>query len=156
MSRRGTFRRRIDSLDAIFEFCASALERSALTGAQRLIVDFTVEELFTNMVKYGSGGAPEISIEIECAGEAAVVTLFDAGVEPFDVTLVPDAPVDLPIEKRVPGGLGLHVVRRVVDALSYDYDASAREARIRFRVGPTADVRLPGPAGPRDDDHVHD
>jgi anti-sigma regulatory factor (Ser/Thr protein kinase) len=139
------FRRHIDSLEAIFEFSAAALQHSALSETQRRIVDFTLEELFTNMVKYGSLGAPEVSIEIECAGEGAVVTLLDADVEPFDVTLAPDAPVDLPIEERVPGGLGLHVVRPIDDAQCYDYDASAREARTRFWVG-----------GARDAQHVHD
>jgi serine/threonine-protein kinase RsbW len=109
-----------------------------LDAAQRHAVEFTIEELFTNMVKYAHNGAAEIALELANSGGGLQVTLIDAGVDRFDVTQAPDAAVDRPIGEREPGGLGLHLLRRVVDSLSYSYDAERREGRTCFVVGARA------------------
>ena len=63
------------------------------------------------------------------------------------MTRAPDADVALPIEQRVPGGLGLHLIRRLVDAVEYDYSEAARRSRITFRkTGPDA-TRRPAEGG---------
>ena len=49
------------------------------------------------------------------------MTLTDYDVEPFDVTKAPDADVKLPIDQRRPGGLGLHLIRRLLDSIEYEY-----------------------------------
>ena len=69
------------------------------------------------------------------------VALTDYDVEPFDVAQAPAVDVDLPIEQRRPGGLGLHLLRRMLDRIDYDYSPDDRVSRITFRktaAGPTA------------------
>ena len=39
----------------------------------------------------------------------------------------------LPIEQRKPGGLGLHLIRRHVDSIEYEYAENSRQSRITFR-----------------------
>ena len=127
------FVRSIGAIDEIVAFTQAAA--GSLAPAQRESLHFVIEELFTNMVKYAPEGAPRISIEITCVDEGADVTLIDNDVDPFDPTAGPDAQVDLPIEQRTPGGLGLHVSRRLVESLSYAYDPARREGRTSFRIG---------------------
>ena len=61
------------------------------------------------------------------------VTLTDYGVDRFDPTLAPEVDISLPLEQRKPGGLGLHLIRRMVDSIRYEYDEVNRQSRITFR-----------------------
>ena len=127
------FERRIDALDAIVAFTAGAFGRQHVDPKLLPDVEFAVEELFTNMVKYGGASAARVRLDIAGIPAGVEVTLTDEDVEPFDVTRAPDADVSLPIGERVPGGLGLHLIRRLVDAVEYDYSEAARRSRITFR-----------------------
>ena len=134
------FERRIDALIEIAAFVAGFLERQDLGRDIRPAVDFAVEELFTNMVMSGAGGYPTVDIELATIPGGVVVTLVDRGVAPFDVTQAPDADLSQPLERRAPGGLGLHLTRRLVDSIEYQYSPQLRESRITFRKtgGPPA------------------
>ena len=103
-------------------------------------VDLAVEELFTNMVKYSPGGAAEVTIDIAALAGGVEVVLTDYDVERFDVTRAPDADIDLPIEQRKPGGLGLHLIRRMVDSIEYEYsqENAAKPDHVPQDAGGTA------------------
>jgi anti-sigma regulatory factor (Ser/Thr protein kinase) len=61
------------------------------------------------------------------------VTIIDTDAEPFDIMAAPEADVNLPIEQRKPGGLGIHLIRKMVDTIQYSYVAEQRTSRITFR-----------------------
>jgi serine/threonine-protein kinase RsbW len=128
-----SFRRRFGSLEEIFAFTADFFARHRVAPELLPTVDFTLEELFTNMVKYSPSGQAHVKIEIAIAPGGVEVTLTDYDVERFDVTQAPDANINLPIEQRRPGGLGLHLIRRLVDSMDYEYSSEDRRSRITFR-----------------------
>ncbi|HQU48424.1 MAG TPA: SpoIIE family protein phosphatase [Casimicrobiaceae bacterium] len=144
-----SFARSFDSIASMVAFSAEAFDRLGLDRARLATVDFAVEELFTNMVKYAAGSRSTVDVEIRAVGGGVEVTLVDRDVEPFDVTRAPDADVRAPVEARRPGGLGLHLVRRMVDAIEYRYLGETRESRTTFRVTGTACVHddAAGPGG---------
>jgi len=109
------FGRSFDSLPAIVAFTAEVFARERIDPRLLPIVDLAIEELFTNMVKYGTGSNADVRIEITGVARGVEVTLTDYDVEPFDVTATPDVNVELPIDQRRPGGLGLHLVRKVME-----------------------------------------
>jgi phosphoserine phosphatase RsbU/P len=133
MSEQRDFPRSFDALPDIFAYTRDFLARQATDPEILSIVDFTVEELFTNMVKYSPGGAARIDIGMAAIADGVEVTLTDYDVERFDVTAAPDVDINQPIEQRRPGGLGLHLIRRLVDAIDYDYSEAKRRSRITFR-----------------------
>jgi anti-sigma regulatory factor (Ser/Thr protein kinase) len=133
MTAARAFERSFDALPAIVEFTAEAFGREGIDPALRPDVDFALEELFTNMVKYSPAGGATITIEVTGVVGGVEVRMIDAGVEPFDVTQAPDADVTLPIEARRPGGLGLHLIRRMLDSIDYEYRQDLRQSRITFR-----------------------
>ena len=132
MSARAAFPRRIDALSEIVAFTAAAFERLHAPPALQRDVDFVLEELFTNVVKYGRGSAP-VAIEIAAIAGGVEVTLTEPEADRFDVTRAPVVDTTLPAESRRPGGLGLHLIRRLVDSVKYDYSESDRCSRITFR-----------------------
>ena len=106
-------------------------DRHGLPEADRFAVDFAIEELFTNMVKYGSGGPTRIRLRLTREPQAVAVLLVDPDSEPFDPTA--DRKVDLqaPVEARQPGRLGLPLIHKLVDDFAFAY--AGRESRISFR-----------------------
>ena len=128
-----SFTRSIDSLKNIVEFTEDVFARQKIDASLRQAVDFTLEELFTNMVKYSKMSNAAVNLALTKVADGVEVTLTDHDVEPFDVTQWPEVDTDRPIEQREPGGLGLHLIRRMVDSIEYQYTKENRQSRIMFR-----------------------
>jgi len=116
-----TFERRLESLSAIFAFLKEASEAMALDDRMSFSVNMAVEELFTNMIKYGASGEKEILVGIERTSKQLKIRLVDYDSEPFDLTDLASVNTSAPLEKRRPGGLGIHLVKCIMDEVVYEY-----------------------------------
>ena len=125
------FPRSFDSLAPIFEFIGRFAQEAGFDESLKYAVDFTVEELFTNMVKYNAQGRTDIALALESDGTTFTGELVDDDSERWDPTTAPDADVSLGAAERRPGGLGLHLIRRVMDGISYGHEG--RQSTITFR-----------------------
>jgi anti-sigma regulatory factor (Ser/Thr protein kinase) len=65
---------------------------------------------------------------VETDGRRVRVELVDGDTDPFNPLRADPVDVDLPIEQRKRGGLGLHLVRSLVDRMDYQYQG--REMRV--------------------------
>jgi len=126
--------RRIESLKDIYDFIEAFFESNGIAEPVRYPVHFTVEELFTNMVKYNPGNMNTIMLDIDTNGDGVKVTITDYDVDDFDVTKKRHVDTESPLEERKVGGLGLHLIRHMVDTLDYHY--GDRQSRITFTKGP--------------------
>jgi anti-sigma regulatory factor (Ser/Thr protein kinase) len=133
MTESRAFPRRFDSLDAIGAFTGAFFAAAGIDAGLRPSVDLALEELFTNMVKYGGAGGADVDIAMTSIPGGVEVTLTDRGVAAFDVTRAPEVDVTRPIEERTLGGLGLHLVRCMLDSIEYDYVPESRQGRTVFR-----------------------
>lgn len=86
------------------------------------------------MVKYGTGSNARVRIDLTAIDRGVEVTLTDHDVEAFDITRPPDVDIHAPIEQREPGGLGLHLIRRMADSVEYEYTKETRQSRITLRI----------------------
>lgn len=94
---------------------------AGVVEAHRAPAQLVVEELFTNLIKYGQGGTRDIRLDLAREGDRLVVSVTDFDVPPFDIRTVPDVRLDLDLKDRKPGGLGIHLVKRMVDQIDYEY-----------------------------------
>ncbi|MEP7063788.1 MAG: SpoIIE family protein phosphatase, partial [Betaproteobacteria bacterium] len=129
-----SFERGFDSIPDLVEFTANAFARLRIDGQLLPVIDLAVEELFTNMVKYGTGSNAAVQVGLMAIDDGVELTMVDRGVEAFDITQSPDVDIDVPIEQRTPGGLGLHLIRRMADCVEYEYKKESRQSRIALRV----------------------
>ena len=124
------FTRSFESLGNIYDFTEDILNSGEVEDAVRFPVHLALEELFTNMVKYCPDNANDILLDVAANDGSVSVAITDYDVDPFDVTAPRNVDTDTPIDGRVPGGLGLHLVQKMVDSLEYDYHE--RQSTVKF------------------------
>lgn len=117
----GSFERDFGGLGEVFAFTERFAEAQRFDEPLRYSINLVVEELFTNMVKYNTGGGCHIAIRLDVRDGTLRIELVDDDVDPWDPNEAPAVKLDQPIEERKPGGLGLYLVRSIVDDLKYEY-----------------------------------
>jgi serine/threonine-protein kinase RsbW len=125
-----TLKRSVHELQTIVAATDLFFSGRCIDPALRLPVDLSIEELFVNLVKYNRGTDRDITLCLDWVGDAVEVSLTDHDVEPFDPTGAPELDIDAPLESRQPGGMGLYLVSKMVDAIHYEY--RNRESKITF------------------------
>jgi len=122
------------SLKAIFEFVGRFSASVNLDDSQAFSIKFAVEEVFTNMVKYNPGDN-RVTISLEKQGKSVKVGFLDAEKQPFDITKKEDRNLSLPIEKRRPGGLGIFLIKKLMDDVKYSHDGTHSRITLTKFVG---------------------
>ena len=79
-----------------------------------------LEEIITNIIRYAYTDEEkhEIAVYFRLDNEAIALEVHDDGI-PFNPLSVPVADVQKPLEEREIGGLGIHLVRNVIDTFQY-------------------------------------
>lgn len=128
------FIRSYDSLEQIFEFTENIFSTEEVEQSIRFPVHFVMEELFTNMVKYNPDNSNDILLDVDALEDGVRVIMTDYAVDAFDVTTDRAVDTESPLEKRPIGGLGLHLIKKMVDTLEYRHHD--RQSTITFTKGP--------------------
>jgi len=117
-----TFPGRFDSLAAISGFVTRAAEAAGLDERAVYAVQLAVDEACTNIIEHSYGGQGRGDIEITCRinnGRLAVI-LRDYG-RPFDPSGVPSPDLHASLEDRNGGGLGLYLIRQLMDEVHFEF-----------------------------------
>ncbi len=76
-----------------------------------------VDESAANIIMHGYRGRPgSIEVVVWRDGNALLIRLLDQAT-PFDPTTVPPPDMTLPLDKRPLGGLGVYLIRHLVDEI---------------------------------------
>lgn len=96
------------------------LEGQEVEGEAAFTVRLAVEEIVTNIIKYAydDTGAHGISLEIRLAPGRVVIQVADDGRE-FDPLAASAPDLDLSLEEKEVGGVGIHLVRTMAESLEY-------------------------------------
>ncbi len=102
---------------------AEAFFASAPAGASvRFPVELALEEIFTNIVRHNREGTGAIRIDLRTAGQDVVISITDFDAPRFDpVSDAPPVDIDKPLDERQSGGLGIHLVRKMMDRIEYSH-----------------------------------
>jgi len=107
----------------------------ALDTAHLRTFELALEEIFINIVMHGSqpGSTPLVEVSLHRAAESVTLTVEDDGPE-FDPLSLPPPDVTASLADRRVGGLGVFLVRKVMDTVSYTRIAGRNQLRMSKRL----------------------
>jgi anti-sigma regulatory factor (Ser/Thr protein kinase) len=117
------------------EFVVAFTSRHKLADEDGARLQIILDELFTNVVKYGYEGAAaqgHIEVALSLEADRLIIEFVDDG-GPFDPLASPAPDLDLPAEERKIGGVGIAIVRALVDEAGYRREGN----RNRLTLGRT-------------------
>lgn len=116
------FKRDLSSLESIFTFIKNFVNRNSIDESLSYLLNLAIEELFTNMVKYNSQNPNPILIQLSKVKNKLVVSMTEFDTEPFDIKKVRSYDHNQSLKDRPIGGLGIHLVKNMVDTIEYSYE----------------------------------
>jgi len=96
-----------------------------------------LEEILSNVIRHGCQAGQEYKIQVRLTFESeppAYEIEVSDDAAPYNPLLRDDPDLDVPLEKRRSGGLGIFLVKRLADDLHYDYRDGRNRLVFRKRL----------------------
>lgn len=125
----------VQELPAFFAQLEAWAEACGLPMGGTAKLGLMLDELLTNVAMHGYGnqGGP-VSVQVDLlAPDSVQVVLRDQGPA-FDPTDMPEPDLELALEDRKVGGLGVHFVRRLAQRFSYRRDGDCNEVTLGYSL----------------------
>ena len=111
----------IATITQLSEFVETVCEEKGLDMALTMNLNLALEEAVVNVMSYAYPDSQgDVKVDIMIDDQKVVSILTDSGI-PFDPTQKGDVDTTLPAEERPIGGLGIHLVKQIMDKVSYQY-----------------------------------
>ena len=125
----------VENIQAVTEFVNQQLDTYGCPLKVQMQIDIAIDELFGNIAHYAYN--PDVgpaTVRVEVNGEpSVVVTFIDNGI-PYDPLKREDPNTSLSAEERGIGGLGIYMVKKSMDDISYEYRDGQNILRIKKRI----------------------
>ena len=113
----------VENIETVTDFVNEQLETLDCPMKAQIQIDIAIDELFGNIAHYAYN--PEIgqaTVRVEVIEEplSVVITFIDNGV-PYDPLAKADPDTTLSAEEREIGGLGIYMVKKSMDDITYEY-----------------------------------
>ena len=126
----------IENLPAVTAFLDEILEGADCSMKAQMQLDVAMDELFGNIARYayapGEGDAT-VRINVDAETRVAEVTLIDSGI-PFNPLEASQPDTSASAEDRPIGGLGIFLVRKTMDDVSYVRDGDRNVLTLRKKI----------------------
>ncbi|MBO7465857.1 MAG: ATP-binding protein, partial [Bacteroidales bacterium] len=118
-----TLHNNVQEVSLLAPFIETIATENGLDHSLTMELNLAVEEAVVNVMEYAypQGETGEVTIEVSLADGKSDINIIDSGA-PFDPTQKSDPDTSLPVEERSIGGLGIFLVRQVMDTVSYRRD----------------------------------
>jgi len=118
----------LDSLDEIGKYIVAAATVAGLDTKPVYGLRLAVDEVATNIITHGyeeAGRTGDVTVSGELTESTLTIVLEDSGVpfDPLSKKLPSEEELNLPLEERDIGGLGIYLVLKGIDTFRYEYSA---------------------------------
>jgi serine/threonine-protein kinase RsbW len=129
----------VPTLDAVArctEFAVAQAQESGFSPARVHEIELVVEEVVANICRYSYGDHPG-SVEVCCRriGPQMVLEFIDYG-QPCDVLALPTPDLSVDLDQREVGGLGMPMVRVLVDQANYRREGARNILSVTVHAAP--------------------
>lgn len=131
-----TFEAKIDRIPWLTEQVDGLLEGLDCPMKAQMQIDVAIDEWMANIASYAYGnGVGEVTVRFEFQPDdrTVVLTFIDSGV-PYDPLAKPDPDVTLSVDKRAVGGLGIFLIKKTMDDMTYARQDGRNVFTIRKRI----------------------
>ncbi|GAB7023859.1 ATP-binding protein [Salidesulfovibrio brasiliensis] len=97
-------------------------EKHALSPKQVFTLTLVLDELITNILSYGYGDLDEHPIDVTLAIDGTRLSLeISDDARPFNILTAPEPELEVPLEDRTRqiGGMGVHIVKKLMHCIEY-------------------------------------
>lgn len=122
-SKTVTFSAETQELDAVLSFVNAPLDALGVAEEEKIVLDIAVEEIYVNIALYAyepGRGPVTLRWTLEEDPLRIQIDFLDRGT-PYDPLSRKDPDITLSAEERSIGGLGIYMVRKSMDEVSYEY-----------------------------------
>ena len=121
MKKSLTLENDINNIPLLNDFVSEVAEEIGFDDEATMELNLAIEEAVVNVMKYAYplGTKGDMNITAECNDIRMKFTITDSGM-PFDPTTKEDADTTLSAEDRPIGGLGIYLVRQLMDSMNYE------------------------------------
>ncbi len=124
-----------ESLEEFRAFVLPRAQKFLIPVAKLPVLELALEEILLNVISYAYDGNPGL-IRVGCGADNTrfVVSFRDDG-KYFNPLEREEVSVDAPIDDRPVGGLGIHLVKNMVDEISYRRVDESNVLEVAFTFG---------------------
>ena len=135
LARSVTLANDVQEIPQLAEFVDGVCEAVGFDSAVTMQMNLALEEAVVNVMNYAypKGTKGDVCIEAEMENGEVRFVIIDSGT-PFDPTAKAEVDTTLSAEDRPIGGLGIFLVRQLMDAVSYEYKDGKNMLTLRKKV----------------------
>lgn len=127
----------VENIDAVTVFVDEQLEALNCPMKAQMQINIAIDELFSNIARYAYNpdvGAATVRVEVMGNPLSVIITFIDGGV-PYDPLAAAEPDATLSAEERTVGGLGIFMVKKIMDEITYRYEGGKNILSIRKKIG---------------------
>ena len=131
-----TFEANIDRISWLTDQVNEELEKLNCPMKVQMQIDVAIDELLANIASYAydlDAGETTVRFDFDADTRTVSLTFIDSGV-PYDPLAKPDPDVTLSVEEREVGGLGIFLVKKTMDDMTYARQDGHNVLTIRKRI----------------------
>ena len=113
----------VENIEVVTDFVNEQLEALDCPMKAQMQIDIAIDEIFSNIAHYAYDpeiGQATVRVEVIENPLAVIITFIDNGV-PYDPLAKTDPNIALSAEEREIGGLGIFMVKKSMDDVTYEY-----------------------------------
>ncbi len=136
MMKEMTIDAAIENIPAVTAFVEEQLEQYNCPMKAQMQIDIAIDELFSNIAQYAYNpktGKATVRVEVTENPMAVIITFIDNGV-PYNPLAKADPDVTLSADERQIGGLGIFMVKKSMDDISYEYKDGQNILKIKKKI----------------------